>query len=414
MNRFQKGTLVFCLVAGCAGLLAGCGKKKDLARDYSDAVEVPPYKGQTIDRYVSEVTDADVQSYIEDELSFSAEYKDVTDRPAQNGDLAMVDYVGTIDGKEFEGGSDTDAQIELGAGEYIEGFEEAIVGMNVGEEKDADIVFPTPYDGTLDGKTAKFHFKLTSLVEVLTPEYNDAFVASISDYDTTDAYETAIREELETTYAQDADALACEEFLTSLVETAVYKSVPEDLSAACKEAQDAEHTQLQEIFGIDDLSDFYGEEYSPELELNQSINERLVVYTIAAKEKIAVTDEDYQDALAADLAYNDYDTVEEYESEEVTNPDNYKYDLLRDKVIAFLAENNTFHDISEEEYFEEADGELLDDADIEVLDGDAALTGGEDAELLDEEAIDGDIAIIESSELGEENDADSSAENEGA
>lgn len=388
----QKKTFLL-MAAGCACLLAGCGSEKGIERDYSKYTDLAPYTGQTVSRYLPAVTDEDVQAYIEDDLLFNAEYNDVTDRAAQTGDIAVVNYTGTIDGQKFEGGSETDAQIELGSGDYIDGFEDEIVGMKIGEEKDFDVVFPTPYDGVLDGQTATFHATLTSLIEVTLPEYNDEYVSSVSEYSTTDEYEASIREELAQTNLDDANETACEELLSSVIANSVFKETPEDLRAACEEAQQAENEDLKEIFGFDDISDLYGDGYSPEAELEEMIHERMVVYTIAAKEKIKVSDEEYKAALEEDMAYSDYSSPEEYESEMVSSPANYKYSILRGKVMEFLAQNNGYNDVSEDDYY-------ADDADILELDGDTFD--------LEEESTDAESSEAQSAQT----EAESAAETE--
>lgn len=350
----NKKTALLMLAAGCACLLAGCGKKS-LIRDYSKYMDLAPYTGQTIDRYTYEVTDEDVQSSIQDELSFSADYKEITGRAAKDGDLVIVDYDGTIDGEPFEGSSEEDAQIELGSDTYIGDFEDAIVGMKVGEEKDFDLTFPTPYDGELDGKTAKFHVALKSIVEVVLPEYNDEYVASISDYTTTAEYEAALKEELIESNTADADETACEEFLSSLIMNTTFQEAPDDLTEACQAALDAENASLVEAFGLNDISEIYGDDYDPQTELEEFVHERMVIYTVATREKLEVTDEEYKSALEEEMEYSDYLTLEEYESEMVSDPQEYRYTLLRDKVMDFFAANNTYNDITEEEYFEEGE-----------------------------------------------------------
>lgn len=369
----NKKSALLCLAAGSALLLAGCGGKKELMRDYSKYVTVAPYTGQTIDRYISEVTDEDVQSYVEDELSVNATYNEITDRAAEEGDLVTVDYTGTLDGEEFEGGSEEDAQLELGSGEYIDGFEEAFIGMKPGEEKEFDITFPTPYDGELDGKTATFKGTLKSITETVYPEYNDEYVSSFFDYSTVEEYEDAIRAELEETNAADADETAAEEFLATVVQGSTFKGdAPEDLRKACEEARDAENQELMDIFGLSDLSDLYGEDYSPEAELAELVNERLVIYTIAAREKLAISDAEYEATLKEEMAdAGGYTSVEEYESEVIGDPDAYKYTLLRSKVLSFLMENNTINDIDADEYYADEDipdDEEWADEDIEYVD----------------------------------------------
>ena len=162
----------------------------------------------------------------------------------------------------------------------------------------------------------------------------------------------------------DANETAGEEFLASIIQDSTFKEAPKDLREACEAARDAENQELMDVFGLSDLSELYGEDYSPEDELDEYVNERMVICTIAAKEKLSVTDEEYRAALEEEMATSDYLTVEEYESEMVPDPEEYKYSLLRSKVLSFLLENNTLNDIDADEYY--ADEEFLDEEDIDV------------------------------------------------
>ncbi len=105
-------------------------------------------------------------------------------------------FYGTIDGEEFEDGSAEDFDLELGAGYFLDDFEAQLVGANAGETKELTVVFPEEYDETLAGKEAKFTVKVNSISEKSIPEYNDAFVSSISDYSTTAEYEDSLKAEL--------------------------------------------------------------------------------------------------------------------------------------------------------------------------------------------------------------------------
>ena len=131
----KKKTLILFLAATTALFtLNGWSFKKD-ENDFSKYVELGQYTGLEIERYVTTVTDEAVDEEIEYELYYNAEYEDITDRPAEEGDIAVIDFTGTIDGEEFEGGSDTDYELELGAGMFLEDFENEVIGMSLDETK---------------------------------------------------------------------------------------------------------------------------------------------------------------------------------------------------------------------------------------------------------------------------------------
>ena len=139
-KRMRVLTAVAC---AAVVLMTGC-QAKELSNEY---VTVSAYKGVEVDliEAAAKVTDADVDAQIESILSNYAEKVEVTDRAAKEGDIANIDYVGTKDGVAFEGGSYEGYDLTLGSGTFIEGFEEGIVGHNIGETFDLNLTFPEAY-----------------------------------------------------------------------------------------------------------------------------------------------------------------------------------------------------------------------------------------------------------------------------
>ena len=182
-------------------VLTGCGEKdtknvnkaespQDTVQDdvlnvkASDYVKLGDYKGVEVTYpSVAEVTEEDVQLAIEDVISENSEYKEV-DRASKVEDVVNIDYTGTIDGEEFEGGSDTGYDLELGSEDFLPEFEKSLEGKKAGEEAVFTVPFPEDYDEELGGKEAEFTVKINSVSELITPEYNEDFVKSISDFET--------------------------------------------------------------------------------------------------------------------------------------------------------------------------------------------------------------------------------------
>lgn len=387
----MKNRKMWFLAAGVILALTGCGGKN--ANDYSKYMELGEYKGQTVDRYVTDVTDEEVQSRIESDLLPGAQYNTVTDRAAKEGDVAVVDFAGTVDGQEFEGGSGTGVEIELGAGYYMEDFESEIIGMKPGESKTFEITLPDPYDGVVDGKTASYDLTLNSIIETILPEYNDEYVASISDYATVEEYEAGIRAQLEQEAVDTAQNNACEDLLYLIISNTTFKEIPEEMSKTCQDAIAAEDAQMMEDFGLDNITDLYGEDYDPSVYLEDMAHERMVVYTIAAKEKIELTDEEYQAALEENMEMDGYLSAEDYEAS-LKDVDSYKYQLLRKKVLDFLAENNNFRDVTYDDFF------VTDPDEIADLGGELGTeVSGELSGVADAAALlgTGDVAVEEGS-----------------
>lgn len=391
----NKKTMLLFTAAASAALLSGCGSSKGLIQDYSKKyVNLGAYTGLTIDRQITEISDEDLQYAIESDLYMMAEYNEISDRAAKNGDVAVIDFSATVDGEELEGGSMDDMEIELGSDSFIDGFEDAIVGMKTGETKTFDLTFPEPYDGVLDGQTASFEVTLNEIYEVVMPEYNDEYVASISDCSTVEEYEEEMRASLEEEYAADAMATACEDALITVIDSSTFTGRPEELYESCKTAVESEEQAAMEDYGIDDIQEIYGEDYDQEAYILETMYERMVVYTIAAKEKLSVSDEEYQASLEEDMMYTEYLSTEEYEKS-IGDITSYKYYLLRQKVLDFLGENNTFNDVDADLYYDDADIDLefLDDEDIDI-------------EYPDEDTDDADAAP------GKETDTDEDAASE--
>ena len=361
--------------------LAGCGKKDE--NPYSKYVTLGEYTGMTVDRIVTTISDEDVQNEIQNDLYADADFKEVTDRGAQDGDTVNIDYTGTINGEEFEGGSDTDYDLELGSGTFLEDFESGIVGMKTGETKEISVTFPDEYDGTLDGQTAVFSVTVNSISEVILPDYNDAYVKENYGFDTIADFEASVKEDLQSQYDDDATYTACADALSMAVDNATFDGYPEDMYNTAKEQMESENQAFAEQLGIE-WADLAGDDYDIEEDVLNNVHEELVVYAIAAKEKLEVTDDEFNTFVDDNWEMYEYDTKEDFLKD--NSEEDLRYSLLYQKVLDFLGENNTFNDIDEDEYY--ADEDFLDDAYLDSEDdSDTELepeTDTADAEVVSE------------------------------
>lgn len=155
------------------------------------------YKGIEIPDLKAEVTDEEIEEEIKKEIKKNSRLVEVTDRAAQNGDALTIDFVGTIDGVEFDGGKGNNVDLTIGEGRFIPGFEDQLIGA----EKDGDVTvkvkFPEDYGVTeLAGKDAEFAVKVHDIKKWEEPEFNDEFVSDISEYESVDEYKASIKEKL--------------------------------------------------------------------------------------------------------------------------------------------------------------------------------------------------------------------------
>lgn len=387
----KKKTLILFLAATTALFtLNGWSFKKD-ENDFSKYVELGQYTGLEIERYVTTVTDEAVDEEIEYELYYNADYEDITDRPAKEGDIAVIDFTGTIDGEEFEGGSDTDYELELGAGMFLEDFENEVIGMPLDETKEFSVTFPEDYDEELGGKTADFSVTLTSLTEIKLPELNDTYVQENTDYSSVEEYKAALKDTMQMNYDSDADYAASCDALAQIVENSVISDYPEELYQEEKKNMEDSYAQFAEELGMD-LSELMGDDYDMDEDIMSSVYEKMVVYTLAAKEDLIATDADYESFLESSYELYGYDNPEDFVNDYTEEA--LRYELTYENVLNFLSLNNNFVDTEydfdnygtiEDAEFEDADEVIeIDASDLEDGDLEFVLSDAEEDEEADE------------------------------
>ena len=187
----------------------------------SPDVELGAYKGLDVQRGTGEVDEEAVDHEIEQVRQRNAREIEVEDRPVQDDDIVNLDYAGSVDGVPFEGGTAQGQTLTIGSGSFIPGFEEQMVGMNIGEEKDLNVTFPEKYHAeNLAGKNAVFHVKVNSIHTRELPALDDEFAKDVSEFDTLDEYKKDVRAKLEEQAKKQADA----QFENELVEAVVKES----------------------------------------------------------------------------------------------------------------------------------------------------------------------------------------------
>ena len=194
-------------------------------------VTVGEYKGVEAPMAKVEVTDEKVEEELKRVQRRNARIA-TAERPAKDGDTAIIDYAGSVDGVPFEGGADTNHGLVLGSGTFIPGFEDQVIGMSIGEEKDITVTFPEDYhEPSLAGKEAVFHVKVNDIKEEIMPELDDEFAKDVSEFDTLDEYRAALRGRIE---VSDKDA-AETDWKNALIEKAgdaIEADIPEAMIEA--------------------------------------------------------------------------------------------------------------------------------------------------------------------------------------
>ncbi len=284
----------------------------------SPDVEIGEYKGLKAVKYVRKVTDEDVDQAISQDAERATTRMEVTDRALKSGDVAKLDYAGTVDGVAFEGGTAKDQSLEIGSGSFIPGFEDQMIGMAIGEEKDLHVTFPEQYHAEeLAGKEAVFHVKLLGIEEKVRPEMDDEFAKDVSEYQTFEEYKAAKRASLEETAEKNADG----ELEQQLIQQAVDASDCDIPDAMIESRLDSMMRQYEmrlayQGMRLNDFLKYTGqtEEQMRDMyrsEAHNQVKSSLVLKAIADKESVQVTDEDV-DKLIGDDAKASGQKVEDY------------------------------------------------------------------------------------------------------
>lgn len=320
----------------------------------TDSIAVGEYNNIQIDKVeVTEVKDEDVQSEFDSYMESFNKEVEVTDRDTlENGDIADIDYVGKIDGEEFEGGSAQGYKLELGSGSFISGFEDGLVGVKKGETKNLELTFPEDYGNTeYAGKAVVFDVTVNGIYKTEKPEITDEFVKENTDYESIDAYKSYIRGQLEESNEKTAVNNRRSAIWSALISNcAVKKYDEEEIKNYVLEYKDYVSGMVSSSYGMsfDDYLSASGLEAKDFKETavtnaKAAAKEQLVLDAIAEKEGITVSDEEYQEYLkeymdgmgvtSEDELWSNFES-QGYVKEDVEK--SMKDSIIANKVIEFL------------------------------------------------------------------------------
>ncbi len=310
-------------------------------------VTVTEYKGMKHPKIEYNVTDADIEEEIKKAQERASRLVPVEDRPAEDGDTVLIDYSGSVDGVQFEGGTAEKQTLVLGSHSFIPGFEEGVVGMKTGEEKDLNVKFPEDYHAeNLKGKDAVFHVKLHEIKKKEVPEFNDEFVKDVSEFDTMDAYRADIKKRLEEQNARRATQ-EMENALVDLILEKTPVNIPDCMiqSQIDSMVQEFEYRLMYQGLKLDDYLKYTGMKLedlrkSYEDQAKKSVKTRLIFEAIIKQEKIEATEEDKQKKFA-EMAEAAKKEVEEFKKSLPERQLEYiENEIIIDKLFALLNEWN--------------------------------------------------------------------------
>lgn len=306
-------------------------------------VTIEGYKGIEVEKAPVVVSDEDVDREIEATRKRNARTVEVTDRAAAMEDTANINYEGSVDGVPFDGGKGENHDLKLGSGAFIPGFEEQIVGKNIGEEFDVNVTFPEEYHAKeLAGKAAVFKTKLNSLKYEELPALDDEFVKDVSEFDTLDEYKADVKAKIEKRNEDRAEAEVENKLAEALMEKLV-ADIPEPMFAQETENQVRDYDTRLRQNGLD-LKTYFKytgltletlrEQMRPMAE--KQVKVRLALEKIAALEALTASDEQLEEEYnKISTAYNV--TVEDVKK--MIAADDLKRDIVVGSAMKLVREN---------------------------------------------------------------------------
>lgn len=285
-------------------------------------VTLGQYKGLEAVKESAEVSEEEVDAEVETARKSNARMISVDDREAQMGDTANIDFDGYLNGERFDGGKAEGYSLELGSKSFVPGFEEQIVGMKVGEEKDLPITFPENYHEDLAGKEVVFKVKLNSLTMAELPALDDEFAKDVSEFDTLDEYRADVRknlqirkdEQVEAKFRSEIMRQACENMTVQIPEVMIDEKVEEAIRNYAANFGMTDRSlgldKLMEMMGLN--QDIVNASIRPGAE--SQVKTELLLEAVVKAEDIQVSEEEAEEYLnkVAESIKAKADDVREY------------------------------------------------------------------------------------------------------
>ena len=309
-------------------------------------VKLGKYKGVEVEKMDLDVTDEEVDAEIEQERNRNARTIEVTDRKVEKNDIVTLDFEGFVDGVAFEGGKGTDYPLTIGSGSFIPGFEDQLIGFEIGKEGDVNVTFPKEYHSEdLAGKDATFKCTVKAIKVKELPELNDEFASDVSEFETLAEYKEDVKKKLAERKENEAKAQREDAAVKAVIEDAEME-LPEKMIETQQRQIVNDFAQRLQYQGMDmkKYMQYTGNTVEQMLEqvkpqAIERIQSRLVLEAVAAAEKLEVTEAEVEEELQkmADQYKMELDKIKELMGERELK--SMKDDLAVQKAAKFLVEN---------------------------------------------------------------------------
>ncbi len=267
-------------------------------------VELGQYKGVEVTKADTEATDADVEEELKRVQDQNSRTVSVADRAVKDGDNTVIDFEGFVDGVAFEGGKGTDYPLTIGSHSFIDTFEEQIIGMNIGDEKEINVTFPEEYHvDELKGKPAMFKVSVKEIKEKQLPELNDEFAQDVSDFDTLAEYKDDLKNKIADRKSREAKAKQEDEAIAKIIEDSKM-DIPDAMvdTQVNRMVEDFAQRLQQQGLSVEQYFQYTGvtaekiiEDMKPQAVKN--IQSRLVLEAVVKAENIEVSDAEFEEEL---------------------------------------------------------------------------------------------------------------------
>ena len=312
-------------------------------------VELGNYKGVEVSKVDTEATDADVEEEIKKVAEQNSRTITVEDRAVKDGDMTVIDFEGLIDGEAFEGGKGENYPLTIGSHSFIDNFEDQIIGMNIGDEKEINVTFPEDYHAEeLKGKPATFKVSVKEIKEKQLPDIDDDFAQDVSDFDTLDEYKADLKKKI----AERKEAEAKKQKETEAIEKIVADSkmdIPQAMidTQVTRMAEDFAQRLQQQGLSLETYFKYTGltaekilDDMKPEAV--KRIQNSLVLEAVAKAENIQVSDDEFNSELSkmAEMYKMEVDKIKEFmgESEEKQMRDDIAIQKAVDLIVSSAVE----------------------------------------------------------------------------
>lgn len=309
-------------------------------------VKLGKYKGVKIDKIDTDVTDDEVNAEIDKERERNARNINVEDRAVKDGDMTVIDFEGFVDDVAFEGGKGENYPLTIGSGAFIPGFEEQLVGAEIGKEIEVNVTFPEDYQAEeLKGKSAVFKCTVKEIKEKELPELDDEFAGEVSEFETLAEYKEDVKKNLAEKKEKDAKGAKEDAVIEAIINDSDMEIPEAMLVTQQRQTVDdfAQRIQMQGL-NMEQYFQFTGSNYEMLLEqvkpqAEKRIKSRLVLEAVVEKEKIEVSEEDYvkETERMAEVYQMEVEKVREMLGEKEKKQ--VMKDIAIQKAVEFVVEN---------------------------------------------------------------------------